>query len=216
MYAIEQFADKLFFFGEKSKYFWNDKINPANSQLEFDVNDTSDSFFEYIFKEFNSLIRNHNYKRTSYYFKKNKTAILFFGNLDNSSIFISAINQKTKEQKTIIRNYYLTILHQLGESKYKQTSQFISGSTDEMVANKFSKNEIVINFWELNFNKNNIIHSDDNIPHFKGKPYKNQKELSVFTVILPQYIYSFKFENKIYKNSAIDNILTLNLYILQD
>jgi hypothetical protein len=50
--TIEQFAEKLFFFGEKSKYFWNNKINPANSQLQFDINDTSDSFFKYIFKEF--------------------------------------------------------------------------------------------------------------------------------------------------------------------
>ncbi len=205
--TIEQFAKKLFFYGEKSKHFWNDKINSPKNKLEFDINDTSDEFFEYIFMEFNKLIKRHHNNRTSYYFKKNKKAVLFFEDLDNIKLYVDAISNKTKEHKVAIRNYYLTILHQLGESKYKKGSQFISASTEETVTNIFSNGEIVIQFWELNFNKENIIIPDKNIPTLKGKPYKNQKELSIFTVILPHFIYSFKYLNRIYKNPAINNII---------
>jgi len=40
---------------------------------------------------------------------------------------------------------------------------------------------------------------------FKGKPYKNQAEISIFAVILPHFIYSFKFKDKLYINPAISN-----------
>jgi len=38
--TIEQFQERLFFFGEKSKYFWNEKLKTR--KYEFSLNDTLD------------------------------------------------------------------------------------------------------------------------------------------------------------------------------
>jgi len=53
----------------------------------------------------------------------------------------------------MIRNYYLRILHQLGESNFKNQSNFVSSSEKRKVARKFSKSEIIINFWDINIKK---------------------------------------------------------------
>ena len=49
--TIDQFAEQLFYFGEKSRYFWNERINSSKQEFNFEINDTSDEFFKYIFKE---------------------------------------------------------------------------------------------------------------------------------------------------------------------
>lgn len=208
--SIEQFAERLFFYGEKSKYFWNEKISSKRERLEFDINDISDDFFRYIFSELNQLISNHTKPATSRFFKRNLNTVSFFSNSDNINSFFLHLHKLSSSEKTQIRNHYLRILHQLGETDYYATSQFLSSTTSENVAKKFAKNEIVINFWELNIKKD--FYTFD-IPYFIGKPYKNQKEISVFTVILPQYIYSFTYKGKTYLNPAIEKIVNPEIAI---
>lgn len=209
--TIDQFKEKLYFYGEKSKYFWNDKLNTSKDHFEFDINDTSEDFFTYIFKEFNKLIQFHTNQVTTQYFEKNITTISFFSQLRNIKLFLLKINHLSAEERINIRNYYLRILHQLGESTYKKNSQFISSSTSEKVPERLKRNEIIINFWDLDFSRPDIT---ADIPKFVGKPYKNQKEISVFTVILPHFIYSFKYQNSTYPNPAIKTTKNLEFAIL--
>lgn len=199
--TIDQFAEKLFFYGEKSKYFWNEKLNTSKHKFEFEINDTSDNFFKYIFNEFNKLIDSHKNEMTDRFFLKNEVTVSFFSRYENIDLFIDKIKQLTQNDRILVRNYYLRILHQLGEVTYKENSQFISSSTSENVAKKFSKSEIMINFWDLDFIKHDLA---IDVPMFIGKPYRSQKEISIFTVILPHFIYSFNYQNTIYPNPAIE------------
>jgi hypothetical protein len=221
--TIEQFAEGLFFFGEKSRYFWNERLrsigsrhyskkyDEGQSNLAFDINDSSDELFKFIFKEFNKLIIEQSKPATSVFFETNKLAISYFDKLDKLDSFLNLIQQLSLSQRVIARNYYLKLLHQLGESSYKSNSHFISSSKKRRVAKKFSKKGIIINFWNVNFDSEQL-HVD--IPKFIGMPYEEQEEISLFTVILPQFIYSFEFENVIYPNPAIKSTKDLELAIL--
>lgn len=207
---MDEFAESFYFFGSKSKYFWNKKLNPEKD-MDFDINDLSESFFEYIFHEFTELIRYGTKVGTSMFFDRNKEPKKNFSQTLNVKPFIEKINQLSSSDKFYVRNYYLRILHQLGESNYKTNSQFVSGSIIEYEAEKFSNNEIMIHFWDLDFNKQKL---PIGIPTFKGKPYRNQKEISVFSAIFPQFIYSFKYKHKTYPNPAILHSNNLELAVL--
>lgn len=219
IHTIEHFAEKLFFFGSKSRYFWNDRINP-HEDLYFEINDVSNRFFDYIFDEFYNLSKKQNIKEgTSSFFRRNKEIIEFFRDGSNKISFVENISSLTKDEKFSVRNYYLRILHQLGESNYKKKSQFISSTEIESEAEKFSNEDIVISFWDLNFKAPKLPKT---IPIFAGKPYAKQKEISVFTAIFPQFIYSFKYRDKIYVNPALgyssdlENIVLSGFRINQD
>lgn len=200
--SIEQFAERLFFFGEKAKYFWNEKLRNSEQEFDFEINDISNKFFKYIFNEFNNLIVNGKKPRTKQYFAKNKKPTSFFSETGNIDKFVEKIELLTESEQLQTRNDYLKILHQLGESDYKKSSQFLSGSEETKIAQGFSKGGITINFWEINSDKSKI---NFDIPLFVGKPYEKQKETTIFAVILPHYIYSFTDtdENLTYPNPAI-------------
>lgn len=209
--TIEQFSKMLFFYGEKSRYYWNERINKQKSDFNFEINDTSDSFFEFIFNEFSILIKNPRNDATIKYFQRNKEIADYFGNDKNIKVFLNKIKLLSDDKKIFFRNYYLRIIHQLGETSYKKNSLQISSSKNEKKTKEFSNDEIVINFWDFNFT-NQVKHNE--LPIFKGKPYKNQEEITIFSVILPHYIYSFKYNDQIYLNPAIYNTINYDIAIL--
>jgi len=208
--TIEQFAEKLYFYGEKSKYFWNKKIN--SNSFDFDINDTSDAIFIYIFLLFKNLIQSPQNEASKKYLKKNRKITLFFENNDNQEVFIKTIMTLSDEKRLLYRNYYFRILHQLGKTDYYKNSMLISSSTKKSVAKKFSKGGIIINFWDFNFNNDNFF--AENLPYFVGKPYKEQKEISLFAAILPHYIYSFECDGYVYPNPSIETTKDLKSAIL--
>ena len=177
--TIEQFAERLFFYGEKSKYHWKQKIG-----IEIDLNDVSNRTFTHIFKCFNEIatIKNAN-PGTRTYRKKNISAFSFFANKNNLPRFLNEIKTLDNEQKRQRRNYYFRIIHQLGETDHKKMSLHISSTTDFNVAENFSNGEIVVNFWDFNFK--NFPLAKIKIPDFIDKPYKNEREISLFSVIFP-------------------------------
>lgn len=208
--TIEQFANALYFFGSKSKYFWNEKLS-SDESFDFDLNEVSEEFFKYIFLDLLHVSKYGKKAGTIRYLAQNKDTRIFFSNESNLKFFIEMVSKLSQPDKFFVRNYYLRILHQLGESKYKKKSQFISSSTSEQEATKFSNNEIIIYFWDINFGKRVIPY---NIPIFKGKPYKNQKEISIFSAIFPHFIYAFKYGRAIYPNPAISKSSNLELAVL--
>jgi len=211
--SIELFSEKLFLFGEKAKNFWNEKIISENS---FEINDTSDAFFEFIFQDFNKLIQTHVKKGSIKYFnkKENRPAVDFFKDIQNKGKFIEEINFLSVEGKISIRNYFLKILHQLGESSYKNISHFLSSSSSEKEAAKFSKVKgVIIYFWQPNHTIDSNLPTTNKKLIFIGKPYKSQKEISPFTSILPHFIYCFKYKETLYFNPAIKEISIALPYI---
>lgn len=198
---IKQFSERLFYYGEKSKFFWKEKI-----KSNFEINDIDNKVFTYIFEKFSEINKIENLEcRKKKYIDRNKKSFDFFSNKDNLEIFLKGINNLLDDQKKCLRNYYFRIIHQLGETDYINQSLLVSSSRTEYVAKKFSKGDIIIYFWDFNFdNLPNI--SGDGIVFFNGKPYKDQKEISVFGAIFPHYIYAFKYKKKYYLNPALEKI----------
>lgn len=195
--SLEQFAERIFFFGEKSKYFWEQKIG-----REININDIGDHTFQYIFELLHQIANKDNVNSGTDNFRKRNTKVfMYFADSKNIPDFLSIIKNIEPNQRKKIRNYYFRIIHQLSETKYKKTSLYLSGSTDPNVTHDFSSNEIMINFWDFNFN--NIFIQNTMIPVFLGKPYKNQKEISIFSAIFPHHIYSFKYRDQLYVNPAL-------------
>lgn len=206
--TIEQFGELLFYFGEKSKYYWEQKVGK-----KIGLNDVSMSTFEYIFNCFNEIALRGNPNRGTFnYRKKNRPAFLFFSDKENLHAFTSEILKLRLEDKTQRRNYYLRIIHQLGETSHKKTSLHISTTTELEVARDFSKGDIVIKFWDFDFGRLPLMAIK--VPDFIGKPYKNQKEISLFSVIFPHYIYSFEYSGKLYYNPAIFSGINIDSMIL--
>lgn len=206
--SIEKFAERLFFYGDKAKYFWEQRTGK-----QYGIEDVSNKVFELIFNLFNEIANKRKVKEATFrYIKKNKIAFDFFKNKVNLSAFLSRIQRGSFYYKRKHRNYYFRIIHQLDETQYNLKSQFISSSKNPMIAQKFAKNEIVINFWDFNFLHKPIRKSE--MPLFIGKPYKNQKEISLFSAIFPHYIYSFKYKGEEYINRAIEKIKKFDYTIL--
>lgn len=207
--SIEQFAEKLFYFGEKSKYFWEEKI-----QNNFSINDVSEKVFLYIFEKLKNIAEIDTTKeKTKKFVEKNQKQFDFFKKTDNEKIFITNLKKLDDNKKRMIRNYYFRIIHQLGETEYKDNSMLISSSSKRSVAENFAgKNKIIITFWDFDFN--NFSPKNYNLPFFKGKPYKNQKEITIFGAIFPHYIYSFKYRGQEYYNPAIKRIRNMEETIL--
>lgn len=199
--TLDQFSEMLFYYGEKSKYFWEQKLG-----RNFSIKDTGTGMFRYIFEKFKEISDKKDYNQgTRNYIIRNKKAFEYFSDLQNSKSFVDTIDKKDEKIKKQLRNYYFRIIHQLGETDYKKSSLNISGTTNEEVARQFSNNEIIINFWDYDFNQ--FVPQVKDIPLFEGKPYKNQDEISVFRVIFPHYIHSFRYNDQYFYNPALLLIL---------
>lgn len=197
--SMDQFAEKLFYYGEKSKYFWEQKID-----RKFSINDSGNNVFRYIFEKLNEISEKEDSNiETTKYKLRNKKTFKYFSDLKNLVLFTKTASHLEKEERKQLRNYYFRIIHQLGETDYKKNSLNVSGTEKEKIANQFSNNEIIINFWDFNFNQFQPLNK--NMPLFTGKPYKNQHEISIFGVIFPHYIHSFKYNNQYFYNPALFN-----------
>ena len=200
---VNDFAKCLFYYGDKSKYFWEQK-----NGRDFGLNDTSNEVFEYIFDLLNEIVKSPKKEKTIKYVRNNSKQFNFFLKSDNKSTFVKEIKSINENKKTELRNFYFRIIHQLGETQLKDKSILISATEEEIESEKFSgKNGIKIYFWDFDFNNIPFL-KNNKIPIFQGKPYKHQKEISIFGVIFPHYIYAVKdLENeKIIFNPALKNI----------
>jgi hypothetical protein len=142
--------------------------------------------------------------KTKIYIKNNTHQFNYFLNRNNKTKFITDIKNLSGREKNELRNFYFRIIHQLGETLLKDRSILISATEKERETERFSgRSGIKIYFWDFDFNNIPIQHN--NIPIFKGKPYKNQKEISIFGVIFPHYIYAVedKESEKIIFNPAL-------------
>jgi hypothetical protein len=197
--SMDQFAEKIFYYGEKSKYFWEQK-----NGRKFSINDFGNDVFQYIFEKLNEISEKEDSNiGTTKYKLRNKKTFKYFCDLKNLALFTQTANHLEKEERKQFRNYYFRIIHQLGETDYKKNSLNVSGTENEEIANQFSNSEITINFWDFNFNQ--FQPSNKEMPLFTGKPYKNQHEISVFGVIFPHYIHSFKYNKQYFYNPALFN-----------
>ncbi|SHF21134.1 hypothetical protein [Chryseobacterium vrystaatense] len=192
--SIEQFGERLFFFGEKSKYFEIEKYD-----LEIKLDNISKTIFEKLF----DILSNLDFDSISPLFYENNKDVCRYFSVNNQEEFIQNIMSLDKKCRTYMRNYYSSILHQLDNNDLKKESFFVSSSSEFSQANNYSlgKKGIVINFWNWKSKEHKC--NFDNIPYFDGVPFPNENETSVFGAIFPHYIYSFEHDGQLYINPAL-------------
>lgn len=195
--TLEQFGERLFFFGEKSKNFELKKNN-----LKFKIDDTSAETFEKIFNIFCEL--ENDYIPSEYYLKNEKYFNYFTEK--NKNDFLGKVQNLDGNCKIYLRNYYFTVLHQLDNNDFKEVSLMVSSSIESKQAESYSigRNGIKINFWKWN-SKTDVCNLAD-LPIFEGVPYPYEKEETIFGAIFPHYIYSFECEGKIFINPNIEEL----------
>jgi len=177
----EELSNKLFMIGEKSKYYIYDKtkINP---------NDINDYIFEQIF----DMLGSKGWDNTGFFIERNEKFFEFFYNKKNKPIFVKAIRSKRAEEQRYYRNRYLTLLHQLNCSEYKEYSFYTSTTKNFNIAKEFINEEGIILFsWKQ---KNSIFineYNDENIPICNDIPFENEQEETEYRGLFPHYIYGF-------------------------
>ena len=200
---IKDILERLCMVGDKANRYYTINEN-------FKIEDANDFVFNKIMDYFKSSLKSKN-KNTINFFERNKKLKEFFSNKNNESIFLERIESANKDERLYIRNYYLTLLHQLAAINYKNKSHFVSTSEDYKIAVKFANknsdgHSIVLHCWQP-INRERCTIKKYNLPLYSIGPYDYQKEFSVLGGILPHYIsgLEIKSTNDFYPSPNIFN-----------
>lgn len=196
-------CERLFMVGEKAKRYYIDD----NS---FKISDYEDVVFEKIIKYFNDSIKNK-HKNIKFFFDRNSAFRDFFIDKNNKSIFKEKIRKASEQEKLVIRDYYLTLLHQLATINYKNKSHFVSTSEDYLIAESFSKSRkeqyrVILHCWQPIKHEKHTV-KKFSLPTYTFHPFQYQKEYSLLGGILPHFIHMIEFcyLNKFVPNPNIFN-----------
>ena len=198
---VKDILERLFMVGEKAIRYYTDNET-------FRIEDANNFVFDKIMGYFKSSLKAKN-TNTIYFFERNKTLRNFFSDTNNKRIFLETIDRADKNERLSIRNYYLTLLHQLAAINYKRKSHFVSTSNDYKIAERFANHSsdghrIILHCWQPIKRERSVI-KKYKLPSYSLGPYDYQKEFSVLGGILPHYIsgLEIKSSNDFYPNPNI-------------
>ncbi len=198
---IRTLLGRLFIIGEKAQRYYSDEDT-------FRIDDAEDYVFGKIHKYLKNSIKSNNTNTISF-FNRNKNLRDFFSSLTNRHRFLSIIQEANETERFHIRNYYLTLLHQLAAINYKNKSHFVSTSRDYRIAENFSVksgelDRIILHCWQPIQIERNFVRKY-NLPSYSLGPYDYQKEISVLGGILPHFISGIEIsqKNEFYPNPNI-------------
>lgn len=218
--AMKEVCDKigvissfLFMIGDKGRYYRGKYREQVKSKDKlYEASDISDKIFKGIFDKIKKAAKNTNNKPLMRYFQKNVHQVDFFRDAKNKGIFISRISLLNEDEKLIVRDYYLTKLHQMGKVGFYNNSFYVSTSKRFNIANDFSddKDGIIIVSWvhstrSPSINKQVSLLKRTDLPRFNGAVYTRQRELSLTGGILPHFIlgYIVRSENRFEINPSL-------------
>ncbi|WP_369049128.1 hypothetical protein [Tenacibaculum sp. UWU-22] len=200
----------IFLIGEKGRVYRKEYKNKIlNKKKIHSIDSVEIALFKYIFKKTNSiLIKNKDRKEISHFIQTNKKLNQYFSNKENVKDFTNKISiLKTKDDKIKIRDYYLSLLHQIGGIGFYNNSFFLSTSKDIKIAEKFASNnnnseKIIFISWvnypinrigvNLNYLNNFKKNLDDiGLPSYSKSFFPKQNEISIKGGLLPQYILGY-------------------------
>jgi hypothetical protein len=209
-----EFANRLYLYGTKGRHFWREVAEQqqgTKSRLE----DDSDAYLEEIFNMIGGLFTRRNFspkvqQRTDQFQAREPETVNFFAQVSNQVIFIQALAALTYRERIRIRDYYLTLLHHLGESDYYPISFLVSTTSSWQVAQNFSKtahqegNDMIFMGW-VPHGKGYTL-SSYSFPHWRRRPdlldhtglpryrsffFPHQKEVTLKGAWFPQYILAY-------------------------
>lgn len=216
----KQLLSRLFMVGDKSRSFYADEFFEPAQGRQIKIDDCTANVYNYIFDNINSSIKSKNIHTKSFFNKNEKFKDYFLNKAANKMAFTSGISSLDKNDQVYFKNYYLVLLHQLGSINYKASSHFVSTSTDSTVAGRFAgdnyySKKVMLHSW-MPINSQGKIFNKLKLPKYIGKPYSNQKEVSVLAGILPHYIIGLEIidDEKFFINPNIFiNLIDNNLFI---
>lgn len=172
---------RLFYFGDKSKHYFQENDSLKNSRYLKDIEDISPESNNNIFCKIRDLRKTKN-PIILEFVKKNREFFDFFSIPENKSVFSDSIIKYGPE----LRDYYLAILHAAGNIGLGNKSTLISTSEDINVAQSFArgKREYIIFYFPRGRSKANSFKRIDDksgsIPFLDEQKaiFPNQREIT--------------------------------------
>lgn len=201
----------VFLIGEKGRVYRNEYKNKIKQRNKiYSINNIEESLFHKIFDKFNIIISKKYSKPEIEIFKSDNFEFseYFKDKNNNKTDFINKLNSVHKtNEKLMIRDYYLSLLHKIGTIGFYTNSFFTSTSTSYDVAKGFAENsensekiifiswvkypinQIGISFNYLNSFKNKILQFG--LPTYDKSFFPNQNEITIKGGLLPHYILGY-------------------------
>jgi hypothetical protein len=210
----KQVLERLFMLGEKGRHFYGDAFSGVSGR-KFKLDDVGEDVFLYIFEKIAKAAcsdREHHVN----FFRRNDSFRNYFLDKKNKPLFLTKAQRQDERVRFMIKNYYLTLLHQLAQVDYKKKSALVSTSEEKNIAIQFAEHSrsepgFLLHAWipappSL---KKHVKRAG--LPAYQNEPFKKQKEISFLAGILPHYIVALEIMGKgikFYNPAILNNAIT--------
>lgn len=213
----EILSECLFMTGEKGRICWagNEGINPDDVSTENFLRICT-SLAKYIDEGLRA--GGNRAKRIKAFCEKEEK---FYDGIKKGETFVGIYEELKPEVKRTVNLYYLTIAHTIGDKEYKETSEYISTTTNAVIANRFTHDACIYgwvpqNIWRRKARNRTIDIVDTNqmsemqstgLPYCDRAVFPNQEEITIRCGLLPHFIIGYAVEQNFYVNPAIFNTI---------
>lgn len=209
----EILSECLFMTGEKGRICWaeNEGINPDDVST-----DTFLKICTSLAKYIDEGLRagGNRTKRIKAFCEKEEK---FYEGIKKGETFVKAYEALKPEEKQKVNLYYLAIAHTIGDKEYKETSAYISTTTNAGIADSFAHDACIFGWvpqkiWKREARKRTIDYIDTNqmsemqstgLPYCDSAVFPNQEEIAIRCGLLPHFIIGYAVEQSFYVNPAI-------------
>ena len=197
----------LFLVGDKGrKYREEHRTLISKKEKLYPINLIDKKLFEKIFSKLRKIFRNSDKSIVKEFIHNNPNFYNFFLDSSNKKEFMKIIDMLDNNQKLEVRDYFLTLLHQLGHIGFYHNSFFLSTTTELNVAYEFATHStddgIILISWtewpisKLGITKQQIQNTSKlieklNLPKYTSTFYPSQNEFFLKGGLLPHYIIGY-------------------------
>ena len=210
-------SECLFMTGEKGRICWadNEGINPDDVSTENFLRICM-SLAKYIDEGLRAGGKRAKRIKT-FCEKENK----FYDGIKKRETFVDAYDELKPEVKRKVNLNYLAVAHTIGDKEYKETSEYISTTTNTGIAARFAHDACIFgwvprNIWKRKAGNRMIDYVDTNqmseiqstgLPYCESAVFPNQEEIAIRCGLLPHFIIGYAVKQSFYVNPAIFNAI---------
>ena len=213
----EMLSECLLMTGEKGRICWTETegINPDDVSAENFLR-ICKSLAKYIDEGLRA--GGNRAKRIKAFCEKEEK---FCDGIRKGETFVGIYEELKHEVKQKVNLYYLAIAHTIGDKEYKETSEYISTTTNAIIADRFAQDVCIFgwvpqNIWRRKARKRTIDIVDTNqmsemqstgLPYCDSAVFPNQEEIAIRCGLLPHFIIGYAVGRNFYVNPAIFNAI---------
>lgn len=198
----EHILARLFYFGDKAKYYYASCSNSVQSQKQVqwlkNIRDNSDESNRKIFAQIKKLLEDNSRDQVLTFNRKRPIFMKFFSDSNNILVWLSVL-----KENIVYRDYYLCFLHTYGNKGMPGRTFQVSSTRDWQTAREFSKNEFIIYYVLPFINTNNGFSicpatsskierelNEKQMPTYAGTTlYPSQREITLKGCMFPHLIW---------------------------